>query len=73
MKLRPKYFNDIVGQSDTINRLKILINSAKQRHDSLPHILFDGPPGLGKTSVTNAIIKELDADVLWVMVQGKVV
>lgn len=58
-KLRPSLLEQMVGQRDVIERLRIAIDATKQRGDVLGHILFDGPPGLGKTTFAHCIPKEL--------------
>ena len=47
--LRPQYLKDYIGQEKAKSTLKIYIEAAKQRQDALDHVLFYGPPGLGKT------------------------
>ncbi len=54
---------EMVGQRDVIERLHIAIDAARQRGDALGHILFDGPPGLGKTTFATCIPHELDVTV----------
>lgn len=49
--LRPQSLDEYIGQQKTKDTLKIYIEAAKQRHDSLDHVLFYGPPGLGKTTL----------------------
>ena len=57
--LRPQRIKDMVGQRDVIERLNIVVDAARKRGESLGHILFDGPPGLGKTTFANCIPREL--------------
>ena len=57
--LRPKRFSEFVGQEDIKEKLKIFVTAAKQREEALDHVLFSGPPGLGKTSLSHIIAAEL--------------
>ena len=61
--LRPTKLAEMVGQRDVIERLQIAIEAARQRKDVLGHILFDGPPGLGKTTFAHCIPAELGVPV----------
>ena len=57
--LRPQTLDDYIGQEKTKNTLKVYIEAAKQRHDALDHVLFYGPPGLGKTTLYGIIANEM--------------
>ena len=62
--LRPTTFADIVGQEDTVKRLKINSSGCKLSGSVMPHVLIDGPPGLGKTTIAGAISNELGVDLV---------
>ena len=57
--LRPQTLDDYIGQEKTKSTLKVYIEAAKQRHDVLDHVLFYGPPGLGKTTLSGIIANEM--------------
>lgn len=61
--LRPKYLKDYIGQDAVKEKLKILIEAAKKRNEPLEHILFHGPPGLGKTTLAHIIANEMGVSI----------
>lgn len=61
--LRPKLLSDIIGQDRVRENLKIIIEAAKARQEPVDHILFYGPPGLGKTSLAHVIANEMGCNI----------
>ncbi len=59
VKLRPLRFNDFAGQDKIIENLKVFVKAATLRNEALDHVLFHGPPGLGKTTLSHLIANEL--------------
>jgi Holliday junction DNA helicase RuvB len=57
--LRPRWLREVIGQKAVVERLRILINGSKKLKEPLAHILFDGPPGLGKTTFATVLPNEL--------------
>src|SRR5437764_1840297 len=57
--LRPKLLKEVIGQKAVVQRLGITLNACRKLKESLPHILFDGPPGLGKTTFATVLPNEL--------------
>ena len=63
VSLRPRGFDEYVGQEAVKENLKVAIAAAQARHDVLDHILFHGPPGLGKTSLAYIIAREMGVNI----------
>jgi holliday junction DNA helicase RuvB len=63
ISLRPKNLSEYIGQTSVVNALNIAISAAKKREESIEHILFHGPPGLGKTTMAHIIANEMEANI----------
>lgn len=61
-ELRPQRLADVVGQRKVVERLKIMLDATRKRKEPLGHLLLDGPPGLGKTTLATVIPKELGTE-----------
>jgi Holliday junction DNA helicase RuvB len=63
LSLRPKTLNDYIGQSELKSKLRVALDAAKQRKESVEHMLFYGPPGLGKTTLAHIISNEMGSKI----------
>ena len=63
ISVRPRSFDEFVGQDKMKENLKVFIQAAKQRDEALDHVLFCGPPGLGKTTLSHIIASELGSEI----------
>src|SRR5687768_18053054 len=61
--LRPRRFNEYVGQEQLIRKLRIAVEAARSRKEPVDHMLLHGPPGLGKTTLAHVVANEVAAQV----------
>mmetsp|Transcript_541 Transcript_541/g.360 ORF Transcript_541/g.360 Transcript_541/m.360 type:complete len:342 (-) Transcript_541:563-1588(-) len=64
LSLRPGVLSEYTGQTTAVETLKVAINAAKKRKEPLEHLLFHGPPGLGKTTLAHIVANEMSANII---------
>src|SRR5262245_38372981 len=57
--LRPQLLDQVVGQRKVVDRVRVMLDATRKRGDTLGHLLLDGPPGIGKTTIATVIPREL--------------
>ena len=60
--LRPQRLSEVVGQRQVVERLQVILDATRKRNEPLGHLLLDGPPGLGKTTLASVLPKELGTE-----------